>query len=409
MEVLGKGALMTAKVLKTESDYENALEELGRLMELHPAAGTRESEQLELLAVLIRDYETNHHAITPPEPLEAIQFRMDQQGLTPRDLVPFIGTRSRVSEVLSGKRPLSIAMIRALHSGLGIPASVLLQDSQRPEAAVSVEWTKFPFKDMRARGWISKVPKTPGDAERVMREWLAPVDSALSFSVLYRRRSHIRSNRAIDTYALAAWTGRITMRAREDPPGVDFVPGSLTNDFLQEVAHVSVFDRGPRLAQEFLKQHGIVLVIEPHLTGTHLDGAAILDRGGMPIVGLTVRHDRLDNFWFCLMHELIHLARHLTNGAGFFDDLDADQPSDVLEQEADALAGEVLIPEEAWRTSPASRLRSAEAAVHLARKLRINPAIVAGRIRFTSRQYRVLAHAVGAGEVRKCFPEVDWL
>lgn len=125
----------------------------------------------------------------------------------------------------------------------------------------------------------------------------------------------------------------------------------------------------------------------------------------MPIVALTVRHDRLDSFWFCLMHELIHLARHLTNGAGFYDDLDADQPSDVLEQEADALAGEVLIPEEAWRTSPASRLRSAEAAVHLARRLRINPAIVAGRIRAASRQYRVLAHAVGAGEVRKCFPE----
>src|SRR5207249_11175995 len=116
MEVLGKGALMTAKVLKTESDYENALEELGRLMELHPAAGTRESDQLELLALLIRDYESKHHAITPPEPLEAIQFRMEQQGLTPRDLVPFIGTRSRVSEVLSGKRPLTVTMIRALHT-----------------------------------------------------------------------------------------------------------------------------------------------------------------------------------------------------------------------------------------------------------------------------------------------------
>ena len=399
---------MTAKVLKTESDYESALEELGRLIDLHPVAGTPESEQLELQALLIRDYETKHHAITPPDPLEAIQFRMEQQGLTPRDLVPFIGTRSRVSEVLSGKRPLSVAMIRALHAGLGIPANVLLQDTQRPQSAARIEWTKFPFKDMRARGWITKVPKTPADAEHVMQEWLAPVDSALSFSVLYRRHSHVRSNRAIDNYALAAWTARITMRALEEPPDVDFVPGTLRNDFLQEVAHVSMFDRGPRLAQEFLRKHGIALVIEPHLSGTHLDGAAILDRGGLPIVGLTIRHDRLDNFWFCLIHELVHLSRHLTSGAGFFDDLDADQPSDVLEQEADALAGEALIPEEAWRSSPASRLRSAEAAVHLARKLRIHPAIVAGRIRFTSRQYRVLANAVGAGEVRKCFPEIAW-
>ena len=79
MEVLGKGASMRAKVLKTESDYKNALEELGRLMDLHSAAGTRESEQLELLALLIRDHETKHHAITPPEPLEAIQFRMEHK------------------------------------------------------------------------------------------------------------------------------------------------------------------------------------------------------------------------------------------------------------------------------------------------------------------------------------------
>ena len=399
---------MPAKILKAASDYEQALAELAGLMDLHPDAGTPESEQLELLALLIRDYEAKHVAIDPPDPLEAIQFRMEQQGLAPRDLIPFIGTRSRVSEVLSGKRPLSVAMIRALHAGLGIPASVLLQETQRPETAVNVDWTKFPFRDMRARGWIAKVPKTATDAERIIRDWLTPVDSTLSFSVLYRRRTHLRSNRSIDTYALAAWTARITMRALEEAPAVDFVPSSLTTDFLHELAHVSVFEHGPKLAQEFLRHHGIVLVIEPHLMGTHLDGAAILDRGGLPIIGLTVRHDRLDNFWFCLMHELIHLARHLTNGAGFFDDLDVDQPSDVLEQEADSLAGEALIPEDEWRVSPASRLRSAEAAAHLARKLRIHPAIVAGRIRFVSRQYRVLAQSVGAGEVRKCFPEVVW-
>ena len=399
---------MTAKVLKNESDYENALDALGRLMDLRPAAGTPESEQLELLALLIRDYEAKHYTITPPQPLEALRFRMEQQGLMPRDLVPFIGTRSRVSEVLSGKRPLSLSMIRALHAGLGIPAAVLLQDPHGAESFADVDWTKFPFTDMRARGWITKLPKTAPDAERIMREWLAPIDTTLSFSVLYRRRSHLRSNRTMDSYALAAWTARVTMRASEQPLDVGFIPGDLTDDFLQEVARVSVFDRGPRLAQELLGKHGIVLVIEPHLAGTHLDGAAILDRSGMPIIGLTIRYDRLDNFWFCLMHELIHLARHLANGGGFFDDLDADQPSDVLEQEADALAGEVLIPEEVWRTSPASRLRSAEAAAHLAKKLRIHPAIVAGRIRFASRQYRVLAHAVGAGEARKCFPEVTW-
>jgi len=400
---------MTAKVLKSEAEYEQALEALGQLMDLNPAAGTPEADQLELLALLISNYEDKHHAIAPPEPLEAIRFRMEQQGLAPRDLVPFIGSRSRVSEVLSGKRSLSVAMMRALHQGLGIPASVLLREPQATgDVPVGVNWMQFPFKEMRARKWIQRLPKTTDDAERVVREWLVPADASLSFAVLYRQRSHVRSKRTMDPYALSAWTARVTMQALEEAPEADFSPGTLTDDFLREVAHVSVFDGGPKLVQEFLGKHGIKLVIEPHLPGTHLDGAAILDRSGLPIIGLTVRHDRLDNFWFCLMHELVHLARHLTSGAGFFDDFDADQPADVIEQEADSLAGEILIPGDAWRTSPASRLRSVEAAVHLARKLRIHPAIVAGRIRYVSRQYRVLAHAVGAGEVRKCFPEVAW-
>lgn len=400
---------MTAKVLKSESEYDKALEAVGQLMDLNPVAGTPEADQLELLGLLISNYEDKHHAIPPPEPLEAIRFRMEQQGLAPRDLVPFIGSRSRVSEVLSGKRPLSVAMMRALHHGLGIPASVLLREPEYgSDVPHDVDWLKFPFKEMRARKWINRIPKTAADAEQIVRAWLAPVDASLSFAVLYRQRSHVRSKRAMDPYALSAWTARVTMQALDEPPEGDFSPGTLTDDFLREVAHVSVFDGGPRLVQEFLGKHGITLVIEPHLPGTHLDGAAILDRSGLPIIGLTVRHDRLDNFWFCLMHELVHLARHLKIGGGFFDDLDADQPADVIEQEADTLAGELLIPDEAWRTSPASRLRSAEAATHLARKLRISPAIVAGRIRYVTRQYRVLAHAVGAGEVRKCFPEVSW-
>jgi HTH-type transcriptional regulator/antitoxin HigA len=90
------------------------------------ASGTPEGDELELLAHLIDGYERKHHDLGFPNPVEAIRFRMEQQGLKSRDMAPFLGSPSKVSEVLNGKRPLTLAMIRRLHEGLGIPAEVLI-------------------------------------------------------------------------------------------------------------------------------------------------------------------------------------------------------------------------------------------------------------------------------------------
>src|SRR5512138_2146000 len=116
---------MKPKVIKTEADYETALAHVETLMDAGP--GTPQEEELELFAVLIENYERENFPIGLPDPVEAIQFRMEQQGLTRKDLEKYIGSPSKVSEVLNYKRPLSLAMIRALHQGLGIPAEVLLQ------------------------------------------------------------------------------------------------------------------------------------------------------------------------------------------------------------------------------------------------------------------------------------------
>jgi HTH-type transcriptional regulator/antitoxin HigA len=156
--------------------------------------------------------------------------------------------------------------------------------------------------------------------------------------------------------------------------------------------------------QELLGQHGIAMIVEPALS-SWLDGAAMMCRT-IPVIGLTLRHDRLDSFWFVVMHELVHLFRHLgSDVASFYDDLDSDDQADPAEVEADRLAGEILIPPDEWRSSPASRLRSADAAQHLAQRLRIHPAIVAGRIRRAYKDYRVLSGLVGHGEVRRHFRE----
>src|SRR6516162_5683909 len=116
------------KPIRSRRDYEAALDEVGRLWDAK--AGTRDGDRLDVLATLIDAYEAEHYPMDPPDPIEAIKFRMEQQGLTRRDLEGIIGTRTRIAEVLNRKRGLSIAMIRRLHERLGISAEVLIRPSR---------------------------------------------------------------------------------------------------------------------------------------------------------------------------------------------------------------------------------------------------------------------------------------
>ena len=127
---------MEAKVIKTETDYEAALAHVEELMDAQP--GSPEEEQLELFSLLVERYEQEHFPIAPPDPVEAILFRMEQEGLTRKDLVAYIGSPSKVSEVLNRKRPLSLTMIRALRAGLGISAEVLVQEPKKQTVPISL-------------------------------------------------------------------------------------------------------------------------------------------------------------------------------------------------------------------------------------------------------------------------------
>ena len=126
---------MTAdlKPIRNEADYDAALEDVGRLW--GAKSGTPDGDKLDVLATLIDAYEAKHHPIDPPDPVEAIRFRMEQQGLTRKDLEPMIGPRNRVADVLNRKRGLSIDMIRQLHDGLGISAEVLIRPSRMDKVA----------------------------------------------------------------------------------------------------------------------------------------------------------------------------------------------------------------------------------------------------------------------------------
>jgi HTH-type transcriptional regulator/antitoxin HigA len=120
---------MEINAIRTEDDYLAAMREVSTLIDLDPTGDSPEGERLDVLGTLVQAYEVKHYPIDPPDPIEAIKFRMHQSGMTVKDLVPYIGPLNRVYEVLSYKRPLSLSMIRRLSEGMHIPAEVLIRDS----------------------------------------------------------------------------------------------------------------------------------------------------------------------------------------------------------------------------------------------------------------------------------------
>ena len=124
---------MNIKLIRTAKDHKAALQEVERLFDASP--GTPEGDVLDVLVTLIEAYEEKHHDIPLPDPIAAICYTMESRGLSRRALEPYIGSHARVSEVLRRKRPLSIDMIRKLHTGLGIPAEVLIQPYPLDKAA----------------------------------------------------------------------------------------------------------------------------------------------------------------------------------------------------------------------------------------------------------------------------------
>lgn len=124
---------MEIKPIKTKADYRATLKEIDQLMSA--SANSPEGERLDVLTTLVEAYENKHYRLDLPDPIEAIRFCMEQQGLSPKDLVPMIGRINRVYEVLSRKRPLTLAMIQRLHGDLGIPAESLIKQSDGRQAA----------------------------------------------------------------------------------------------------------------------------------------------------------------------------------------------------------------------------------------------------------------------------------
>lgn len=392
------------KPIRDKKSHRDALARVDALLAANPdiEPGTTAGDELDVLIDLIEHYENKQETFSTPSALSAIAFRMEQAGLKPRDLIPFIGSRAKVSEVLSGKRPITLPMARALHKNLGIPADLLLADE--PEDQEIREWDRFPIKALMQIGIINKTFKS---AEAAVRDLMARAQ-CIDPLPMYRRNDHNRRNAKTDPYALEAWCLGVLAKSFDVVKKGPYHKGSVTSKTMASVAALSVLDDGPRKAQDYLASQNVALVVLPHLPQTHLDGAILSRSDSVPVIGMTLRYDRVDHFWFCLMHELAHLVRHLDKGLAteFFDDLSI-TPMD-LEKEADELATETLIPPDVWASSAAKADPTALNVCSLANAIGRSPAIVAGRVRHETKNFRLLTHFVGQGMVRKHFPD-QWI
>ena len=393
------------KIIKTKEQYRAYLAEVERLATEDPAPGTPDGDRLELLAKLVEDYEKDRFKFERPDPVEAILFRMEQQGLRQKDLAPILGGKNRVSEVLSRKRPLTLFMVRALSETLRIPADLLLREPDAPYGDPETPRVELPL--LVKSGWFSPNEAANLTTADIVRRYLKPRSGPL-----YLRHT-ITYGTTPDTNKtnLRLWVGKVRELAKETRrERAAWRPGTFDESFLTYVARLSWAETGPQLARRFLAEKGIALVLLPALPKTKLDGAAMLGEDGAPIVALTIRHDRLDSFWFTLLHELVHAWKHLLDATTAITDesVEDENDDDAKEAEANRLAKEAFIPRSLWKRSEAFLRPSAESIRMLADKLNVSPAVIAGRLRREKVGYSALSRLVGQRQVRKLFPDVKW-
>ena len=271
------------------------------------------------------------------------------------------------------------------------------------EDVSDVVWKQFPAREMAKRGWF-EMPRKADIFEKACDYFMQTAGP--QFATAYHRKK-MHGGSVPNEYALLAWQARILERARElvethDPP--EFM---LDDRWIAELVALTSRSDGPKRAQALLLSKGIALTTERHFSGTYLDGGAMLDHDGRPVIGLTLRYDRLDNFWFVLLHELGHVFLHLMEGIRYdFFDEEGTTENDKIEREADQFALDSLIPEGKWDEC-LSRFALSEEAVQIdAKNLGIDASIIAGRIRKERLDYTILTGLVGQGQVASQFEDV---
>jgi HTH-type transcriptional regulator / antitoxin HigA len=255
----------------------------------------------------------------------------------------------------------------------------------------------IPIKELVKKNWISAK-----NSVEELKELIFSSGSLTNFA--YHKKSTF-AERSAKSAALFAWETKVLSEAQKviSERELEFIEYNPL--WISELVELTNDPNGPIVAQQLLLEKGIVLVIESHLEQTYLDGAALLSDEGFPVIGMTLRHNRIDNFWFVLFHELAHVYLHLLTNKfpTFLDEKVGKDDDDPLEQEANDFARSKLIPPEKWAKCVSPVMTTSQAVKIDAKNLGIHPAIVAGRIQFERDDYTILSDLLGHGEVRKVF------
>lgn len=380
------------KPVRDDKDYQVAKAKIEELMVEVSNGRTESADELDILVALVEAYERRSFPKRPQSPIDAIKFRMSQRGLAQKDLEPFIGSRSRVSDILAGTRKLSPDMMRALHEGLGIPYEALMQ-KESPSNSQIIEVKKPVLKKLQELGF--EIPS--GGVEAFIR---SAFGAGLS-PALNRRTRTQRASGKTDDVALLMWQAALLCEARRYKK-IPFDQSYISEDLLRKISKLSSKSDGPKQAIEALSKIGVTVVIVPVLPGTFLDGAAMLLDEQYPVIGMTLRHDRTDNFWFTLLHELSHLLLHYdvlrAPGQAFFDELDLGAGDD-LERQADNMALVSLIPNQCVKLLQ-NLYASNDDILSVSECAGVHPAIVAGRWQREHDNYKKFSRLIERDKIR---------
>ncbi|WP_429910579.1 ImmA/IrrE family metallo-endopeptidase [Glycocaulis sp.] len=326
------------------------------------------------------------------------------KGYSQRDLAWRLGLKEQQIQRYESEKYRSISLKNYVRIATLLGVRLRASIEKNPELR-GLDWVisdvskadiKKIIKHGRESGWFD------GDiTESKLQQYIA--ENRIEYGSPSLLRTGLKASDHSEDVLLHAWRARVGTVAREKLPSLEGKFDITDIEWLPKFAHLSQYADGPLRAVQALNERGILLITERQVPGLSIDGAAFIE-DGVPVIGLTLRRDSIDNFWFTLMHELGHVILHYSTGlaVGFFDEMDAES-TDVQEREADHFASNLLIADEVWRRSTARIASDSGVIEAFASKMNIHPAIVFGRIRMERNNYKIFNDKIGRGSVRSLF------
>lgn len=330
--------------------------------------------------------------------------------LSQKDLARKLGLREQAIQRWEAEkyRTISLSNYHKVAQTLGVRwqmSDIAPNDEQWPPVydVTRDDLTKV-LRHARDKGWLDTADASDENATATLIRYVGDHVNRYGTPSLLRTGLNVSTgSKVVDhgqDWLLLSWKAQVTRRAEAVIAQAKPRYRPINVSWLVDLVRLSQLEDGPARAQDLLLGNGIVLITETQIPGMSVDGAAFL-ADDVPVIGMTLLRDTIDNFWFTLLHEVAHIILHYRTGlsSGFFDDVTLPEV-DEFEKEANRFAGNLLIPEEIWARSPARIAKTAEPIEKLAKRLKINPAIVFGRIRMERNDYSIFSDRIGRGTVR---------